>query len=171
MKTTTYTGNYSLLAFGLVPNGETAPTYNALTDTPPSLGDGNLPDAIVNLTPHPLVYAPFEHENADTITFPSHGMARIAETGSRGHPLCAWVPDCTGPAESRDIAFGQIDGLPAPCALADGHRRVYFVVSLVTALALKASGSKRSDVLFPADQVRGNGGSVTSAFRTFGRVA
>jgi hypothetical protein len=162
---TRYTGPYSLLAFGL---GSTAPVYGPEAP-PPALGDGSLPDAVVNLTPHPLVYQP--HETADVLTIPSHGVARITEEATSGAPLCGWVPDCTGGFSVRDTAFGRIDALPGPCTLADGQRRVFFVVSLVTALALKASGSARRDVLFPAEQVRAPGGAVTSAFRTFGRVA
>jgi hypothetical protein len=173
VKSTTYTGPYSLLAFGLVPNGETAPTFRGWSgQEPPPIGDGNMPDAVVNLTPHPLVYQPEinGHAQTDSITIPSHGVARIEEISEPGSPLCGWVPDCTGAFPVKDVNFGRIVGLPEPSTLAHGERRVYFVVSLVTALALRASGSTRTDVLYPADQVRAPGGSVTSAFRTFGRV-
>lgn len=114
---------------------------------------------------------------------PSHGIARVEETVTTRGSISYWVPDCTGGEPIRYIAQGGISGaLPPPIksgphrhyltprgeAPHSGQRRVWFVVSAMTALALRAAGDFREDVLIPRGEVRDGGGRIIGV-RAFAR--
>jgi hypothetical protein len=109
---------------------------------------------IRNHTPHPVKILD-HNNNVVRVIEPSGTFARLAES--------------TRPAGDVDgiplaeTTYGQLTGVPAP------EPGVVHIVPLVTALAVRASGDTRQDLLVPADQVR-EGGTVVGC-RGLARVA
>lgn len=114
---------------------------------------------VVNYTPHTVRLL---HQNGDLhMIFESRGIARCAETLESLPPL-EWDPfgDC-GMHDHLPLVrrtFGAVSGLPDP---KDG---VAYIVSQIVHDALP----NRTDLLVPADVVRGPDGQVTGC-RSFGR--
>lgn len=96
---------------------------------------------IINLTPHTVTILA---EDGSTIKeIPSSGIARCVTTRERAGEI-------EGVPINRTV-FGEVEGLPAP------SEGVYFVVSAITAKALKGV---RDDLLITDDAVRDEQGRI-----------
>lgn len=98
---------------------------------------------IVNLTPHDVN---FIMEDGMTVTFQSAGIARAKQTNAEA-----------GNIEGFRIvraSYGEPEGLPMPEA------GTYYIVSVLTAAAAKASGRTTDDLLLTADAVRNEAGQI-----------
>lgn len=133
-------------------------------------------DVLVNLTPHPVTV---DFGSQQKITIPSHGKARLEteEVPTERAELADWVPDCLVPVSAPAVRYGRVDG-DLPSALPDGLHytvpfaqaapglfqrregpRVWFVVSTLTALALRG---QRKDVLAPGPEIRDTDGRIVA---------
>lgn len=129
---------------------------------------GDCCDAVVNLTPHPL--------NIDFSSFrlhvPVHGKppARVEakEAPEQRVRLCLWVPDCLVGHHAPAYEYSSaVIGLPPAPPDGEFYRsvmfragqspRIWFVVSLLTALALRGT---RHDILVPGEEVRDYDGRI-----------
>jgi len=111
---------------------------------------------VVNLTPHDVVLVVGETR----ITIPSSGVARAREertvVGELNLPNVGKVP-------IYSIAYGEPEGLPAP------QPGVIYIVSAITAQAVKAHQPERDDVYVVSDPVRDEQGRIIGA-RALARV-
>lgn len=98
---------------------------------------------IRNLTPHAVTIM---REGQEALSIPSEGLARVAVSLAP----CGELDGIPTVAQT----FGAIEGLPAP---EDG---VFYIVSALIVSAARAEGRTTSDLLTPADQVRGEAGQV-----------
>ena len=130
---------------------ETAP-MNTGTYSSGLYGD----EAIYNLTPHAVVFRDENGEVAGRIE-PCGTEARLAETASDGFTAIGGIV-------VRDVSYGAADGLPGP------QPGVLFIVPLATALAVRAAGDTRRDLLVPGAQTRDEHGTVNGC-RELWRVA
>lgn len=103
---------------------------------------------IINLTPHTITII----DGKSSLTIPSSGVVRTAETVS--HVGWHTVPTPGGPLPVRVVSktFGDLEGLP------DEVANTVYVVSALAAQAAWAVG--RYDVLCPGDPVRDAEGKV-----------
>jgi len=104
---------------------------------------------IHNLTPYDVNFT----VGGASITFPSEGVARAAQTDETVGIITldsAALPQ----VEIVKSTFGQPEGLPEP------SEGTYYIVSLLTATAAKASGRTTSDLLMPAGIVRDAEGRI-----------
>jgi hypothetical protein len=123
---------------------------------------------LINLTPHPIrIYTqevPSKLTDIDeglvTIIPPSGQVARLAAEEPRGISY-------TGAAVRYEnaefgsahiqldrVVFTTVYGLPAP------REDVFYIVPLVTAIAVQAEAPARTDLLVPYEQVRNAEGTV-----------
>lgn len=127
--------------------------------------------SFVNLTPHPLTVR--LGEGYEKTLPPSGQVARVVEHESGQHEglfldlydLDYCGGDTPGPAVPQ-VAFGpEVEGLPPAVPLENEHGervRVYYVVSLLTALMLRAAGKMRPDILIPGKEVRDAQGRIVA---------
>lgn len=99
---------------------------------------------LVNLTPHDVNYI---RDDGTTVTFPSQGVARAAQTTVLDH-----VTD-DGYRITR-TSFGEPVDLPEPV------EGTYLIVSLATAKAAIQYGRGASDLLMPNETVRDSAGRI-----------
>lgn len=109
---------------------------------------------IVNLTPHEIKIV--SEDGTVAATFPSQGIARATQT--------AKVIGKLNGIEIVSMEFGKPENLPE---FTDG---IYYVVSVITANAAKATGREMSDLLITADPVRDEAGRIIGC-RRFATIA
>lgn len=105
---------------------------------------------LINLTPHAINIKP--SDDADVISFPSSGVARVSVTQKSVLPI---VVDGVDVPVSKNV-YGDVEGLPAP---QDGVRYI------VSALVLSALGGTRDDVFAPdtgASAIRNGAGQIVA---------
>ena len=95
---------------------------------------------IINLTPHDITLLPADGE---PITIPSTGVARCQETTTA-------VSGAGLPVPLQHLAYGEVTGLPDPAA------GTVVIVSQLVCRALPG----REDLVFPADLVRDESGTI-----------
>lgn len=98
---------------------------------------------IVNLTPHELNI----HVGEEIRVIPSSGVARANET------VTSSDKDVDGIALNL-VSYGEVVNLP------EETENVIYVVSVLTALSLRATGVNRNDVYFVGELVRNEKGMV-----------
>lgn len=98
----------------------------------------------VNLTPHSVqIYQGDEM----AFEFPASGLvARVAESTTKDEPA--------GQVPVTLVELGEVLNLPAPKA------GTSYIVSMPTAMALRALGIDRADCLYPFGQVRDDQGRI-----------
>lgn len=123
---------------------------------------------LINLTPHPIrIYTqevPSKLTDIDeglvTIIPPSGEVARLASEEPRGVSYAgSWVQYENAEFGSAHIqldrvVFTTVYGLPVP------RQDVFYIVPLVTAIAVQAEAPARTDLLVPYEQVRNAEGTV-----------
>lgn len=105
---------------------------------------------IINLTPHPVVVC--DEAGKPVVTFqPTGKVARARQIDTKVGELEV----VTGfKVDVVSTSYGEPEDLPAP---QDG---IYYVVSILTAQAAKASGRTIEDLLITSDPVRGPDGKI-----------
>jgi hypothetical protein len=112
---------------------------------------------IVNLTPHPLNLMA---EDGCVVTFePAETPARVEQTRELVLDL---ITECFHNAPVTQSYFGEVTGVPDPA------ENTFYVVSLITAQALKAQG-RTEDILIVDAAVRDEKGHIIGC-RGFARV-
>lgn len=102
-------------------------------------------NVFVNLTPHPVTV--FDQDSNIVLAVePSGTVARLTETVRPDGGI--------GPVSAVSVALGEVSGLPEP---REGNT---YIVSMPTLMGLRATGSTRSDVRYPFDQVRDGNGRI-----------
>lgn len=123
---------------------------------------------LVNLTPHPIrIYTqetPSKLSDIDegllTIIPPSGEVARLASEEPRGVSYTGssvrYENAEFGSAHIQldRVVFTTVYGLPAP------RKDVFYIVPLVTAIAVQSEAPARTDLLVPYEQVRNAEGTV-----------
>lgn len=104
---------------------------------------------LVNLTPHD--FALVDHEGTVTLTVPSSGIARVAQTVKQVGELI--IDGVTVPISQTTYSRQDVTGLPDPAP------DVVYVVSVLTAQAV----SGRDDVYVPGELVRDAAGQPVGA--------
>ena len=112
---------------------------------------------LVNLTPHPLRF--FASDGCELVFKPSGTVARVEQ--KRELVLDLVTRDGHNVMVTQS-SFGEVTGLPDP------QPNTYYVVSLITAQALKAIG-RTDDILIVDAAVRGEENRIIGC-RGFARV-
>ena len=111
-------------------------------DTPQERREGLI--MIINLTPHDIV---IQLAPGETRTIARSGQVARADE----------LPQSAGPIDGLPttyVVYGEIRDLPDPTA------GTYYIVSMVTAMAARASGRAFEDLLTPGQQIRDDAGRV-----------
>jgi hypothetical protein len=105
---------------------------------------------IKNLTPHAI--------NVGALALPSEGNARVTEIVTPSADLELDI----GQIATCRVKYGAVEGLPPSdwTRGEDGWSGTYYVVSAMTASAVRASGDFRDDLLCPGEVVRDGAGKV-----------
>ncbi len=112
---------------------------------------------LVNLTPHPLHF--FAGDGCELVFEPAGSPARVEQTRALVLDL---VTSDGHNAPVTQSSFGEVTGLPEP------QPNTFYVVSLITAQALKAIG-RTDDILIVDAAVRDEQGHIVGC-RGFARV-